>query len=59
MTICSIVDWGGIKFLYKILNIFGGKNRFSLHIIPSDLDTLFDIFLYMSIPCQMLMDCQT
>ena len=36
--------WGRIKLLYKIFNIFWGKNRFNLHIIPSDLDILFDIF---------------
>ena len=36
--------WGRIKLLYKIFNIFWGKNRFSLHIIPSDLDILFEIF---------------
>ena len=36
--------WGKIKLLYKIYNIFWGKNRFNLHIIPSDLDILFDIF---------------
>ena len=36
--------WGRIKLLYKILNIFWGKNRFNLHTIPSDLDILFDIF---------------
>ena len=38
--------WGRIKQLYKIFNIFGGKNRFNLHIIPSDLDILFDIFVH-------------
>ena len=44
------------KFLYRFIssisiiygntffNIFWGKNRFNLHIIPSDLDILFDIF---------------
>ena len=36
--------WGRIKLLYKIFNIFWGKNRFNLHIIPSDLDIVFDIF---------------
>ena len=36
--------WGRIKLLYKIFNIFWGKNRFNLHKIPSDLDILFDIF---------------
>ena len=36
--------WGRIKLLYKIFNIFWGKNRFNLHIIPSDLDILFDTF---------------
>ena len=36
--------WGRIKLLYKIFNIFWGKHRFNLHIIPSDLDILFDIF---------------
>ena len=36
--------WGRIKLLYKIFSIFWGKNRFNLHIIPSDLDILFDIF---------------
>ena len=36
--------WGRIKLLYKIFNIFWGKNRFNLHIIPSDLDILFEIF---------------
>ena len=36
--------WGRIKLLYKIFNIFWGKIRFNLHIIPSDLDILFDIF---------------
>ena len=36
--------WGRIKLLYKTFNIFWGKNRFNLHIIPSDLDILFEIF---------------
>ena len=36
--------WGRTKLLYKIFNIFWGKNRFNLHITPSDLDILFDIF---------------
>ena len=35
--------WGRIKLLYKIFNIFWGKNRFNLHIISSDLDILFEI----------------
>ena len=38
--------WGRIKLLYKIFNIFLGKKLFSLHIIPSDLDILFDIFVH-------------
>ena len=37
--------WGRIKLLYKILDIFWCKNRSNLHIIPSDLDILFDIFV--------------
>ena len=41
--------WGRIKLLCKIINIFWGKNRIDLHIIPSDFDILFD----------MLIDCQS
>ena len=40
----AISRWSRIKLLYKIFNIFWSKNRFTLHIIPSDLDILFDIF---------------
>ena len=36
--------WGRIKLLYRILNTCWGRKRFNLHIIPSDLDILFDIF---------------
>ena len=46
--------WGRIKLLYRILNTCWGKKRFNLPIIPSDLDILFDIFLYMFIPCQIV-----
>ena len=38
--------WGRIKLLYKIFNIFWDTNRFNLHIIPSDLDIRFDIFVH-------------
>ena len=38
--------WGRMKLLYRILNTCWDKrNRFNLHIIPSDLGTLFDIFV--------------
>ena len=48
MTIRSIVDGAlrRIKMLYKIPNILWGKTRFDLHIIQSDLDILFDIFVH-------------
>ena len=36
--------WGRIKLLYRIINTCWGRKRFNLHIIPSDLDILFDIF---------------
>ena len=45
----SDIRWGRIKLLYWILNTSwagGGKKRFNLHIIPSDLDTLFAIFVH-------------
>ena len=44
MAIRSIVD-GAELSCYTIFPIyFGGKSRFDLHIIPSDLDILLDIF---------------
>ena len=44
MTICSIVDGAELSCYIRFSIYFGGKKRFSLHIIPSDLDILFDIF---------------
>ena len=38
--------WDRIKLLYKVLNVSWGKNRFNLHIIPSDLDILFHNFAH-------------
>ena len=44
MTICSIVDGAELSCYIRFSIYFGGKNRFSWHIIPSDLDILFDVF---------------
>ena len=43
MTVRSNVDGAELS---KILNIFLGKNCINLHIIPRDLDILFDIFVH-------------
>ena len=36
--------WGRIKLLYMVRNIFWGRYRLSLFIIPKDFEILFDIF---------------
>ena len=46
MTIRTIVDGAELSCYIKSSIYFGGNNRFNLHIIPSDLDILFDISVH-------------
>ena len=46
MTIRSNVDEAELSCYIKVSIYFGVKTRFNLHIIPSDLDILFDIFVH-------------